>query len=326
MPSSETKAISAGPSGDTAQTSTTTEEKKPACKACCACPETKKVRDACIVENGEENCQHLIEAHKESLPRDLSPEDFLQLAKHDSRPVTAFKRTQLENDSRKNWDKFYKRNGDKFFKNRHWTTREFEELANLSQTGVRVLEVGCGVGDLVLPLIEANPSVFAYACDFSANAIDVLRKNDNYQLGRIHAFVADIVQDDLRAEIPEPVDIVTMVFVLSAINPQKMAQALSIVRRVLRSGGVILFRDYGIYDHAMIRFAPGQKLNDRFYFRHDGTYSYFFSLEETRRLFEEAGFEAISCDYVFRETSNKKEDICVPRIFVQGKFRLNKNS
>ncbi|CAH0563399.1 unnamed protein product [Brassicogethes aeneus] len=39
-------------------------------KACCACPETKKVRDACIIENGEENCQHLIEAHKKCM-RDL---------------------------------------------------------------------------------------------------------------------------------------------------------------------------------------------------------------------------------------------------------------
>ena len=50
-------------------------------KPCCACPETKKVRDECIMEKvsemcacagllsspalqGEENCGHLIEAHK----------------------------------------------------------------------------------------------------------------------------------------------------------------------------------------------------------------------------------------------------------------------
>ncbi|XP_033231370.1 cytochrome c oxidase copper chaperone [Belonocnema kinseyi] len=33
-------------------------------KPCCACPETKKVRDVCIIEKGEANCGHLIEAHK----------------------------------------------------------------------------------------------------------------------------------------------------------------------------------------------------------------------------------------------------------------------
>jgi len=33
-------------------------------KPCCVCPETKKVRDECIMDKGEENCGHLIEAHK----------------------------------------------------------------------------------------------------------------------------------------------------------------------------------------------------------------------------------------------------------------------
>ncbi|XP_017782494.1 PREDICTED: cytochrome c oxidase copper chaperone [Nicrophorus vespilloides] len=33
-------------------------------KPCCACPETKRARDACIIENGQENCGDLIEAHK----------------------------------------------------------------------------------------------------------------------------------------------------------------------------------------------------------------------------------------------------------------------
>ena len=45
------------------------EEKKPL-KPCCACPETKQPRDACIIENGEENCTDLIEAHKKCM-RDL---------------------------------------------------------------------------------------------------------------------------------------------------------------------------------------------------------------------------------------------------------------
>uniref|UniRef100_A0AAZ3P2U9 Cytochrome c oxidase copper chaperone n=1 Tax=Oncorhynchus tshawytscha TaxID=74940 RepID=A0AAZ3P2U9_ONCTS len=41
-------------------------EKKPM-KPCCACPETKKVRDACIIEKGEESCTDLIEAHKDCM-------------------------------------------------------------------------------------------------------------------------------------------------------------------------------------------------------------------------------------------------------------------
>ncbi|KAG0248596.1 Cytochrome c oxidase copper chaperone [Mortierella polycephala] len=39
-------------------------------KPCCACPETKKVRDNCVFNNGEENCLDLIKAHQQCL-RDL---------------------------------------------------------------------------------------------------------------------------------------------------------------------------------------------------------------------------------------------------------------
>jgi cytochrome c oxidase assembly protein subunit 17 len=33
-------------------------------KICCACPETRTVRDQCIIEKGPNNCNQLIEAHK----------------------------------------------------------------------------------------------------------------------------------------------------------------------------------------------------------------------------------------------------------------------
>lgn len=43
---------------------------KPKCKACCACPETKKARDECVLKYGEENCSELIEKHKQCM-RDM---------------------------------------------------------------------------------------------------------------------------------------------------------------------------------------------------------------------------------------------------------------
>ena len=32
-------------------------------KICCACPITKRARDACLPENDEEKCKYLIDAH-----------------------------------------------------------------------------------------------------------------------------------------------------------------------------------------------------------------------------------------------------------------------
>ncbi|XP_011157378.1 cytochrome c oxidase copper chaperone-like [Solenopsis invicta] len=42
----------------------TKSEEKKKLKPCCACPETKKARDECIITKGEEKCGDLIEAHK----------------------------------------------------------------------------------------------------------------------------------------------------------------------------------------------------------------------------------------------------------------------
>ena len=50
------------------------------------------------------------------------------LAKQDKRIISNFEATRLEKDARKNWDKFYMRNTTNFFKDRHWTEREFKEL------------------------------------------------------------------------------------------------------------------------------------------------------------------------------------------------------
>ena len=51
----------------------------------------------------------------------------------------------------------------------------------------------------------------------------MVKANPQYSSQRMHAFVADITCDDLRAEVPvSSVDMCTMVFVLSAITPAKM--------------------------------------------------------------------------------------------------------
>ena len=48
--------------------------------------------------------------------------------------------------------------------------------------------------------------------------------------------------------------------------------------QVLAPGGCVLLRDYGRYDHAMLRFSAGHKLGDSFYVRQDGTRAYYFSI------------------------------------------------
>uniref|UniRef100_A0A3B4FYR4 tRNA N(3)-cytidine methyltransferase n=1 Tax=Pundamilia nyererei TaxID=303518 RepID=A0A3B4FYR4_9CICH len=238
--------------------------------------------------------------------------------------VSDFKQMKLEKEAQKNWDLFYKRNTTNFFKDRHWTTREFEELKacrEFESQKLVLLEAGCGVGNCIFPLLEDDLNIFVYACDFSPRAVEFVRQNPLYCPDRCCAFQCDLTKDDLMENVPESsVDVITLIFVLSAVHPDKMKLVLENISRVLKPGGFILFRDYGLYDHAMLRFKPGNKLGENFYVRQDGTRSYFFSKEFLAELFEKTGFKCISNDYVLRETVNKKEGLCVPRVFLQSKF------
>ncbi|XP_072416725.1 tRNA N(3)-methylcytidine methyltransferase METTL6 isoform X6 [Chiloscyllium punctatum] len=256
--------------------------------------------------------------------RILTSEEAEKLMK-DQSLVSNFKQQKLESDAQKNWDLFYKRNSTNFFKDRHWTTREFEELKacrEFENQKLIVLEAGCGVGNCLFPLLEDDLNVFIYACDFSPRAIEFVKQNHLYHTERCKAFQCDLTKDSLLENIPaDSVDVVTLIFVLSAIHPDKMQLALENIYKILKPGGSILFRDYGLYDHTMLRFKNGHKLGPNFYVRQDGTRSFFFSDEYVAQLLTAAGYEVLVNEYVFRETVNKKEGLCVPRVFLQCKFK-----
>jgi SAM-dependent methyltransferase len=62
---------------------------------------------------------------------------------------------------------------------------------------------------------------------------------------------------------------------------EQMVDVLAKLHRVLKPGGAILFRDYGEYDMAQLRFLSRKnpnKIDECMYVRWDGTTSYFFSL------------------------------------------------
>lgn len=110
--------------------------------------------------------------------KQLTSEEIDKIKAQNSRLVSEFQAMQLEKNAKKHWDLFYKRNEVRFFKDRHWTTREFQELLGLGNTdnAQTLLEIGCGVGNLIYPLLEDNINFkMIYACDLSPRAVDFVK-------------------------------------------------------------------------------------------------------------------------------------------------------
>jgi methyltransferase-like protein 6 len=59
-------------------------------------------------------------------PKILTPNEINRL--QTDKPICEFKRLKLEREASINWDKFYRRNRTNFFKDRHWTKADLQDL------------------------------------------------------------------------------------------------------------------------------------------------------------------------------------------------------
>lgn len=135
---------------------------------------------------------------------------------------------KYENEASNFWNDFYDIHQNKFFKDRHWLFTEFPELKTTScDIGhTNIFEIGCGVGNTIFPILKYNsdPNLRVFGCDFSPRAIDILKENKEFDAKRCQVFVLDATDDVWEKNIPfeeNSMDIVVMIFVLSAIKPEK---------------------------------------------------------------------------------------------------------
>jgi len=189
-----------------------------------------------------------------------------------------------------------------------------------------LLEVGCGVGNAALPLLRANPALFAYCVDCSPVAVNLLRQSEEYDPSRIYAATHDI-REPWPSWLPVGhFDFVTLVFVLSAIDPIHLAAVAQRLCGALKPGGLLYVRDFA--DGDMVNAEDRRaRLAPRMWLRQDGTLQWHLSLEDLRCSFTDAAapcstsLEEIHLTIVEMEKVNRKHDVSMRRRWVEGKWR-----
>ncbi|BFZ64661.1 hypothetical protein YB2330_005812 [Saitoella coloradoensis] len=241
-------------------------------------------------------------------------------------PLKPFWISKYKSEAAKNWDLFYKRNTTNFFRDRHWLDREFSSI--LSSGPIVALEVGCGVGNMAFPALERNPELTMWCCDFSRRAVEFVKAHPGYEegRGRCRAFVCDIAREALVGHVPpQSIDVLSCIFVLSAIPPELHVETLKNLASVLKPDGTLIFRDYATNDLAQLRFLSQKeipKLDSNLYVRGDSTMSYFFEEEHLRGVMKECGeFVEEVLERKGIEVENRKRELVMERSFLQGVWR-----
>ncbi|CAH2046946.1 unnamed protein product [Thlaspi arvense] len=260
----------------------------------------------------------------------------------------------------KPWQDFHSRHfSGKFFKERRYLLKEFPELVSCGENS-KLLEVGCGNGSTVLPILCGSKNITVYACDYSSEALIRTKENIDRSIATVdnyHSFYCDFTTSEfpnwmacdccrdnfllkqdcyhrgesegvhvryecsMNEKCIGGVDFVTLIFTLSAVPKERMPNAIKECFTVLKPGGLILFRDYGLYDMTMLRFEPEKLIGFREYVRSDGTLSYFFCLDTVRSLFINAGFIEVELEYCCVKAINRRKGKNMYRVWVHGKFQ-----
>ncbi|NXF37539.1 METL2 protein, partial [Nyctibius bracteatus] len=194
-----------------------------------------------------------------------------------------------------------------------------------SDATYRILEVGCGAGNSVFPILKVlckTPGTFLYCCDFASGAVELVKSHSSYNSAWCSAFVHDVCDDALPYPFPDEIlDVILLVFVLSTIHPDRMQGVVNRLAKLLKPGGTLLFRDYGRYDTAQLRFKKGHCLSENFYVRGDGTRVYFFSKDEVWNMFNLAGLTEVQNLVDRRLQVNRKKKVKMQRVWIQSKFQ-----
>lgn len=227
------------------------------------------------------------------------------------------------------WEDFHHSHSTgRFFKEKRYLPIAFPRLKETYESRMHVIgEIGCGCGSALIPVLRENPDAIAVACDVSPTAIEFFQSicadaDIDRERVQLSVYAAGSESGVSPFEV-QSLDTMMIIFTLSAFHPNDMQYVLREAWVALKDGGVVVFRDYGLYDMAQLRFHGNQLVDERHlvYRRGDGTLSNFFSVEFLEGEFQKAGFSTIECRYVTTYVRNAKKNVTMKRVYIHGEFQ-----
>ena len=167
------------------------------------------------------------------------------------------------------WEKEYQKHG------LIWRGESKLDIREYLEKG-RVLEVGCGNGKSLKPLVSAGYEVTGL--DLSGTAIGSL---GDCGAGLVHGDICEF-----RSK--KRFDAIVCRYVLGAMKETDREKAVENIGNLLKKNGFLFFEDFSIGD---MRFGKGEKIEENTFRRGNGIIYHYFTPQEVKMLF--SGFNEL---------------------------------
>jgi ubiquinone/menaquinone biosynthesis C-methylase UbiE len=124
----------------------------------------------------------------------------------------------------------------------------FELIARLiaytQQTVSRILDIGCGTGSLMLPILERFHDAEVYGIDFDPTLLALAEKRLTKFGKRVHLIQTDLREKSWLEFVPAPIDAAISATALHWLNPKQLGEFYRRLGTLLRQGGIFLNADH----------------------------------------------------------------------------------
>jgi cyclopropane fatty-acyl-phospholipid synthase-like methyltransferase len=127
-------------------------------------------------------------------------------------------------------------------------TERFETIVRLVRETQRsvagVLDLGCGTGSLMLPVLEAFPEAEVVGIDFDPIILWLAEARLARFGDRSHLLLADLRDASWTREVPSPLDAVVSATALHWVAPNQLADLYRRIAPLMRPGAIFLNADH----------------------------------------------------------------------------------
>jgi ubiquinone/menaquinone biosynthesis C-methylase UbiE len=172
------------------------------------------------------------------------------------------------------WEKQY-RTGGRLWTGYYSTTWIEKRLRRNS----RVLDVGCGNGKTLMPLVKKKYDVVGL--DVSETALNILEET----LKKSGIYIQLVLGDAVAFPFHDGCfDAVICNYVLTHLLDKDRIKAVNEIRRVLKNNGFLFMEVFSADD---FRYGKGKKIEENSFLRKDGIIYHYFTYDEIKNLLKD---------------------------------------